>query len=277
MSARPPGVARETTRAGLSLDKVVDATLGLIDEKGIGSATMRAIARRLDVEAQSLYSYVNSRDDLFDAVVEHVVDELDDDPDVRWAPGQPWRPYLAGLARGVRGYARRHPHAFPLVATRPSEAPWINPPLRSLRWIEAFLANLQASGFTDDQVLFAYRSLNSFLLGFLLLETGAMTVDEPKPGDGSFASRARGAASADSKEPVPGQVTPTRTESETRARKKAATARAKIDPVGDVDPEQYPTVHRLAEALASEHYNDEFASGLENILDQIEQFVAITA
>lgn len=276
MSARSAGRAREADRTGLNMDKVVDATLKLIDEKGLGSATMRAIAKQLDVEAQSLYSHIQSRDQLFDAVVEHVVDELDDDPDVRWAPGEPWRPYLAGLARGVRGYARRHPHAFPLVATRPSEAPWVNPPLRSLRWIEAFLANLQASGFNDAQVLFAYRSLNSFLLGFLLLETGAMTVGEPKPGDGSFSGRSPGAAAGDSKAPVPGQVTPTKTVAETRARKTASTAPAKIDPVGDVDPARYPTVHRLAEALAYEHYDEEFDAGLENMLNQIEVFVAAT-
>jgi AcrR family transcriptional regulator len=275
VSPRSTGKARDE-RAGLNLDKVVDATLALIDEKGIGSATMRAIARRLDVEAQSLYGYITSRDELFDAVVEHVVDELDDDPEVRWAPGEPWRCYLTGLARGIRGYARRHPHAFPLVATRPSEAPWVNPPLRSLRWIEAFLANLQASGFNDEQVLFAYRSLNSFLLGFLLLETGAMTVEDPKPGDGSFSSRARGAASGDSKEPIPGQVTPTKTLAETRARKKASTAEAKVNPVGDVDPAQYPTVHRLAEALAYEHYEEEFAAGLDHTLDQIEAFITST-
>ena len=87
MSARSAGRAREADRAGLNLDKVVDATLNLIDEKGIGSATMRAIAKQLDVEAQSLYSYIKSRDQLFDAVVEHVVDELDDDPDVQMGTG----------------------------------------------------------------------------------------------------------------------------------------------------------------------------------------------
>lgn len=262
-----------TARAGLSLDKVVSATLSLIDEQGVGSASMRAIAKRLDVEAQSLYTYIDSRDKLFDAVVERVVDELDDDSEVRWAPGDPWRPYLAGLARAVRRYAQRHPHAFPLVATRPSEAPWVNPPLRSLRWIEAFLANLRQSGFTDEQVLFAYRSFNGFLLGFLLLETGAMTVEDPKPGDGSFASRGRGASSGDSRQPVPGQVTPTRTRKETRARAAAESATDKVDPVGNVDPGRYPTVHRLAQSLSVEHYDDEFVNGLENMLDRIDKFL----
>src|SRR4029077_19492902 len=83
-------------------------------------------------------------------------------------------------------YARAHPHAFPLVATRPPTAPWVNPPLRSLRWVEAMLTGLAAEGFSDEQVLFTYRTFNSFLLGSLLLETSAMTLRDPKPGDGSF-------------------------------------------------------------------------------------------
>ena len=268
--------AARLARAGLDLDKVVIATLKLIDAEGVGSASMRAIARRLDVEAQSLYTYVDSRDDLFDAVVEHVVGELGDDPDVQWAPGNPWRPYLGGMARAVRRYAQRHPHAFPLIATRPSEAPWVNPPLRSLQWIEAFLSNLNASGFTDEQVMFAYRSFNGFLLGFLLLETGAMTVEDPEPGDGSFASRARGASSGDATAPVPGEVTPSRSRSQMQARQRATTATQKIDPVGDVDPELYPTVHRLASSLAVEHYEAEFEAGLENMLDRIELNLAET-
>src|SRR6202042_2901786 len=111
---------------------------------------------------------------------EGIVNELADDPEVQLRPVDGWRPYLTGMAWGVRRYARAHPHAFPLVATRPPTAPWVNPPLRSLRWIESMLANLDSAGFTDDQVLFTYRTFNSFLLGYLLLETSAMVIDDPK-------------------------------------------------------------------------------------------------
>ena len=124
----------------------------------------------------------------FDAVVERIVNELADDPEVQLRPVNGWRPYLTGMAHGVRRYARAHPHAFPLVATRPPAAPWVNPPLRSLRWVEAMLTGLAAEGFSDEQVLFTYRTFNSFLLGYLLLETSAMALRDPKPGDGSFTS-----------------------------------------------------------------------------------------
>jgi AcrR family transcriptional regulator len=172
----------------LTKERIVEATLALIDEQGMAAVTMRTLAKRLQVEAMSLYKHVPSRGKLFDAVVDRIVDELTEDPAVTRAPVAGWRPYLAGIAHGIRRYARAHPNAFPLVATRPTEAPWINPPLRSVAWIEAFLAGLRSEGFTDAQILFASRTFNSFLLGFLLMETSAMTTQVPVPPDGPQAT-----------------------------------------------------------------------------------------
>ena len=123
---------------------------------------MWAVASRLGVRSMSLYRYVQDRDELYDAVVERIVNELADDPEVQLRPVEGWRPYLVGMAHGVRRYARAHPHAFPLVATRPPAALWVNPPLRSLRLVQAMLTGLAAEGFTDEQALFTYRTFNSF-------------------------------------------------------------------------------------------------------------------
>lgn len=264
--AAGPGPSRR--RRGLSLDRVVDAALNLIDERGMAAASMRAVAARLEVEPMSLYHYVANRDRLFDAIVERVVEELTDDPDVHLEPTDGWRQYLESMARGVRRYARGHPHAFPVVATRPPEAPWINPPLRSLRWIEAFLSGLRGEGFSDGQVLFAYRTFNGFLLGFLLLETGAMTVQDPKPGDGAFAGRS-GDGAADPSSAVPGGLSPTRTSEQRHAVREATTPAQMIDPLDAVDADLYPTVHDLAVGLSEDHFDAEFEAGLQAMLDRI--------
>jgi AcrR family transcriptional regulator len=100
---------------GLSLDRIVAATLELVDEQGIGAASMRAVSSRLGVRSMSLYRYVRDRDELLDAVVERIVNELADDPEVQLRPVVGWRPYLSGMAHGVRRYALAHPYAFPLV------------------------------------------------------------------------------------------------------------------------------------------------------------------
>ena len=257
--------ARGRRGRGLSRGVIARAALELIDAEGVGSASMRAIGSKLGVEAMSLYKHVATRGELLDAVVDLIVDELDADPQVHRTPEGGWRDYLARLARGVRRYARAHPHAFPLVTTRPAEAPWVNPPLRSLAWIESMLVALQDEGFSDAQILFAYRSFNGFLLGYLLMETGAMTVHDPQEGDGSFSA---GGSSPES-EPVPGGLSPSRTEEENEAIAEAETPQDVLDPQGDIDLDQYPVIHRLAVGLAEDHFEDEFEAALADMLDRI--------
>ena len=228
----------------------------------------------------SLYRYVQDRDELFDAVVERIVNELAHDPEVQLRPVDGWRPYLAGMAHGVRRYARAHPHAFPLVATRPPAAPWVNPPLRSLRWVEAMLTGLAREGFSDEQVLFTYRTFNSFLLGYLLLETSAMTLRDPKPGDGSFTGT--DAMSDDGGEPA-GQaaanpvldgLSPARAAGQREALQDADSPRELLDPADGIDARRFPTVHRLAAGLAQDRWEGEFETGLEDMLERIAVFVA---
>ena len=243
-----------------------------MDEHGIGSASMRAIAARLGVEAMALYKHFDTRDALLDAVVDLIVEELDTDPEVRKAPETGWRDYLTRLAHGVRRYARAHPHAFPLVTTRPADAPWVNPPLRSLAWIESLLAALVAEGFDDAQVLFAYRSFNSFLLGYLLMETGAMTVHDPVEGDGSFS-----AGNGTDPQPVPGGLSPTRTAEEHSDLVAADTIEEVLDPQDDIDAGEYPVIHRLARGLAEDHFAQEFEAGLADMLDRIEHQLAASS
>ena len=266
---------------GLSLDRIVTATLELVDEQGIGAATMRAVSSRLGVRSMSLYRYVQDRDELFDAVVERIVNELADDPEVQLRPVDGWRPYLTGMAHGVRRYARAHPHAFPLVATRPPAAPWVNPPLRSLRWVEAMLTGLAGEGFSDEQVLFTYRTFNSFLLGYLLLETSAMTLRDPKPGDGSFTGTdtfrmtSGGPAGQAAANPVIGGLSPARSAGQREATRRTPTAHAScsIPRTGLT-----PGVSRRCTAWRRDSPRTAGTGsskrGLEDMLDRIAVFVA---
>lgn len=162
----PPLAPREP----LSRERIVAAAVAFVDTEGLPSLTMHRLGDRLGVKAMALYRYVPSREKLLDAVVASVVDELYDDADVYLEPRHGWQDYLHRLAHGVRRIALAHPALFPLVATRPPEAPWVRPPLRSLDWIESFLTALRTHGFSREQAVEAYRAYTSFLLGHLLLE-----------------------------------------------------------------------------------------------------------
>lgn len=159
-----------SARVPLSRERILAEALAFIDDDGVGALTMRRLGARLGVEAMSLYRYVPGREDLLDGVVDTLVTELDRDSDVLKTPVHGWQDFLQRMAHGVRRMAIAHPRAFPLIASTPPEAPWLRPPLRSVRWVETFLSGLLSEGFDDDQAVAVYRAFTSFLLGNLLLE-----------------------------------------------------------------------------------------------------------
>jgi AcrR family transcriptional regulator len=164
-------------RSGLDQRRILDAAVRFIDENGLRALTMQRLGAYLGVEGMALYRYVPGREALLDGVVETVVDELFGDPDVHLEAHAGWVDYLQRLAHGLRRIALAHPEVFPLVATRPPAAPWIRPPLRSLRWIESLLQVMTDAGFTDENAAAVYRAFSSFLLGYLLLEVSGRGVE----------------------------------------------------------------------------------------------------
>jgi TetR/AcrR family transcriptional regulator, tetracycline repressor protein len=190
---------------------------------------------RLDVEAMSLYRYVNGREDLLEAVVDALVSTIQIPAPGQLRPVDGWQAFLQVLAHDVRRLAHEHPSAFPLIATRHPAAPWLRPPLRSLRVVEAFLDGLRARGFSDGQAVAAYRSFTSFLLGHLLLESAVhgatmSPVEEPlDEGDADLPNRDQ-----------------------------------------RLDVREYPTVARLRAALTEDHADEEFEEALEHLLVRLD-------
>ena len=166
-----------SARVPLDRDRIIAAAIEFIETDGLASLTMRRLGERLGVEAMSLYRYVPGKEDLLDAVVESLVLKMDRDDEVPESPRDGWQDFLQRLAHGVRRVALEHPKAFPLVASRPPEAPWLRPPLRSIHWVETFLTALTSEGFTDDAAVGGYRAFTSFLLGHLLLEVAMLGAD----------------------------------------------------------------------------------------------------
>ena len=161
-------------RRPLGRDQILREAVRLIDSEGRDRLTMRRLGSELGVEAMALYRYIPGREQLLDGVVEYVMNELYQKTMTQDLSGS-WQEYLQRMAHGVRDICTAHPRVFPLVATRPPAAPWLRPPLRSLRWVEGFLASLHEFGFSEQKSVRIYRSFSTFLLGHLLLESA--TVD----------------------------------------------------------------------------------------------------
>ena len=148
------GVAVSTSRpARQPLDqlRILNEAVAFIDQRGLSMLTMRRLGAQLGVEAMALYRYVPGREQLLDGVVEVVMDELYRDTMRQYRP-RSWPEYLQQMAHARPSVgARAHPRIFPLVATRPPAAPWLRPPLRSLRWVESFLEQMNDYGFGAEQ------------------------------------------------------------------------------------------------------------------------------
>jgi AcrR family transcriptional regulator len=187
---------RTDARSPLSRESILELAIDLVDREGLRRLTMRRLGTACGVEAMALYRYVHSREDLLSGMVDHLVDNLHADQLAARRQEDGWQDFLVRLAHGVRQIALDHPELFPLVATRPPEAPWVRPPLRSLRWMETFLDTLLSYGFDDDAAVSAYRSYTTFLLGQLLLEVsarrpGTTASGEPVRGGGNGADLSR--------------------------------------------------------------------------------------
>ena len=174
---RARDAATAAGRTGLDQQRVISAAVRYIDEHGLKMLTMQRLGAYLGVEGMALYRHVPGREALLDGVVEVVVDEIFHDPEVHLEGHAGWVDYLQRLAHGLRRMALAHPEVFPLIATRPPAAPWIRPPVRSLRAIESLLTVMTEAGFSDENAAAVYRSFSSFLLGYLLLEVSGLGVE----------------------------------------------------------------------------------------------------
>lgn len=72
--AREPVSRRgQPPRAALSRAAIIEAGLQIADSEGLPAVTMRRVAAELDTSASALYVYIRGRDDLLDAMFDHVM------------------------------------------------------------------------------------------------------------------------------------------------------------------------------------------------------------
>jgi AcrR family transcriptional regulator len=117
------GRQKQPTRGpkpGLSVDQIVAAAIALSDDEGLPALTMRRVADRLGASAMSLYTYVPTKAELLDLMVDAVVAETAEDD----AGDECWRSRLERVARRNWALYRRHPWLLQVAAqSRPPLGP----------------------------------------------------------------------------------------------------------------------------------------------------------
>ncbi|MBR7836318.1 TetR/AcrR family transcriptional regulator C-terminal domain-containing protein [Actinospica durhamensis] len=161
--------------ARISRAQVLDATLDLAAEAGLGAVTMRAVAARLEVTPMALYRHVGDKQGLLDGLVERLMAQLtvpaaatSSDAAVETALGADpdWRATLRGLALSIRAVARRYPDLFPLLFQRRAVTEGAQAPR------QAVFAALRAAGVPEPELASAERMLSTFVYGFAASEAG---------------------------------------------------------------------------------------------------------
>lgn len=145
----------------LSADLIFAAALRLVDDEGLEALTMRRLAETIGVATMSLYSYVDTKEDLVRGVLNLVTSELT-------LPSQDTPPWVAlrTINREFRQTALRHPNLVPLITRAPPSG------AAGLRTLEAALDALRRAGMAPALAAPAYRLMASFAIGFVSLECG---------------------------------------------------------------------------------------------------------
>jgi AcrR family transcriptional regulator len=156
MAARSDRAAAEVS---LSKERVVTEAIRLADNEGVDKLSMRRLANELGAGAMSLYYYVANKDELLDAMVDVVFDEiaLPTDPAA-------WQAAMRQRAVSARQVLARHPWAITLMESRTAPGP------ANLRHHEAVVACLRQAGFSVEMATHANWLLDSYVYGFALQE-----------------------------------------------------------------------------------------------------------
>ena len=149
------------SNTGLSRPRVVVEAVRLADREGVDGLSMRRLADALGVGAMSLYRYVASREDLLDAMINVVFEEIElpvEEAD--------WQSAIRGRSASARQVLARHRWAIGLMESRTSPGP------AHLRHREAVTACLRRAGFSVVMATHANWLLDVYVYGFALQEAG---------------------------------------------------------------------------------------------------------
>ena len=117
--ADPDAPPRRGPKPKHSVDAVVAAAIALADAEGLEALSMRRVAEMLRLSPMSLYTYVPSKGELLDLMLDHVVGEIEEPK----SDAGDWRAQVTQLARQRWAMSQRHPWLMQAAMRRPPLGP----------------------------------------------------------------------------------------------------------------------------------------------------------
>lgn len=157
-----PHVRRPGHRAGLTEIQVREEALAMLDDAGAAGLTMRGLADRLGVQANTLYSYTSSKLSLIDDVLDDVLADVEL-PD----PGDDPAGALHTIMRSTYDVLIAHRRLVPLyVQQQGARGP------NAQRLGDFMIQVLERAGITDSLAIEARHVLIVYTIGAAAYHTG---------------------------------------------------------------------------------------------------------
>ena len=140
--------------------KVIQDALDILDEEGIDGLTMRALAKRLKIQAPSLYWHFANKQDLIDALADALMEPVARKLDAR----ANWQSVLTNLAHEIReALLARRDGGRVFAGTYPALG-------NILRVGEALMSCLRGAGASAKFAAWGAFSASYFITGFVMEE-----------------------------------------------------------------------------------------------------------
>ncbi len=145
----------QTPRPPLRRAQIVRTALRLVDQQGLPTVTMRALATELQVSPMALYHHVRDKDELIDLMTDLMIGEVD-----LSATDGDWATQLQALVCSLHHTLAAHPGLARSYSSRVSLGP------HTLQVMERALTPLLQAGFPPPEATDAFFALYTYTVGF---------------------------------------------------------------------------------------------------------------
>lgn len=140
----------------LSRTRIIEEAFLLVSKEGLDNLSMRKLANHLEVEAMSLYNHVKNKDDVIDAITDHLMGK------VSYAKAPDWQTSLINRALALKEVLTSHPWGIiPLMARFHTKE-------HILHDYDQTIGILIESGFSYQEADQIMSSVNAYIYGYLL-------------------------------------------------------------------------------------------------------------
>jgi TetR/AcrR family tetracycline transcriptional repressor len=149
----------------LSKNKILQAALELVDERGLDNFSVQMVADRFGVTAPSVYHYFADREDLLRGVgllVYRQLREVQESAPVEERP-RPWAEWVREYARAIYVAVHQHPNVVPILLARKTRRD-------AADLFDVAVADLERGGLNPNLALTALDATEAIVLAWCVFD-----------------------------------------------------------------------------------------------------------